>query len=95
MKIFAMMAALFLALSLYLAWTPDLSREALLQSYSRAGTYLVKVSDTEKTNLLRITGVLRDGLEERGCSSREGRESPRRIHSPKEADAEVLLPFLR
>jgi len=45
MKIFAMMAALFLALSLYLAWTPDLSREALLQSYSRAGTYLVKVGE--------------------------------------------------
>jgi pimeloyl-ACP methyl ester carboxylesterase len=45
MKIFAMMAALFLALSLYLAWTPDLSREALLQSYSRAGTSLVKVGE--------------------------------------------------
>jgi len=45
MKIFAMMAALVLALSLYLAWTPDLSREALLQSYSRAGTYLVKVGE--------------------------------------------------
>jgi pimeloyl-ACP methyl ester carboxylesterase len=45
MKIFAMMAALFLALSLYLAWTPDLSREALLQSYSRATTSLVKVNE--------------------------------------------------
>jgi pimeloyl-ACP methyl ester carboxylesterase len=45
MKTFALMAALFLALSLYLAWTPDLSREALLQSYSRAGTYPVKVGE--------------------------------------------------
>jgi len=45
MKFFAMMAALFLALSLYLAWTPDLSREALLQSYSRATTSLVKVNE--------------------------------------------------
>jgi hypothetical protein len=38
MKTFALMAALFLALSLFFAWTPDLTREALLQSYSRAGT---------------------------------------------------------
>jgi len=45
MKIFAMMAALVLALSLYLAWTPELSREALLQSYSRATTSLVKVNE--------------------------------------------------
>jgi len=45
MKTFQLMAALFLALSLYLAWTPDLSREALLQSYSRAGTYPVKVGE--------------------------------------------------
>ena len=45
MKIFAIMAALFLALSLYLAWTPELSREALLQSYSRATTSLVKVNE--------------------------------------------------
>ena len=45
MKTFALMAALFLALSLYLAWTPDLSREALLQSYSRAGTSLIKVGE--------------------------------------------------
>ena len=45
MKTFALMAALFLALSLYLAWTPDLSREALLQSYSGAGTYPVKVGE--------------------------------------------------
>ena len=45
MKTFAMMATLFLVLSLYLAWTPDLSREALLQSYSRAGTYPVKVGE--------------------------------------------------
>ena len=45
MKNFAMMAALFLALSFYLAWTPDLSREVLLQSYSRAGTSLVKVGE--------------------------------------------------
>ena len=45
MKTFALMAALFLALSLFLAWTPDLSREALLQSYSRAGTYPVKVGE--------------------------------------------------
>ena len=40
-----MMAALFIALSLYLAWTPDLSREALLQSYSRVGTSLIKVGE--------------------------------------------------
>jgi pimeloyl-ACP methyl ester carboxylesterase len=45
MNTFAMMATLFLVLSLYLAWTPDLSREALLQSYSRAGTYPVKVGE--------------------------------------------------
>ena len=45
MKTFALMAALFLALSLYLAWTPDLSREALLQSYSRAGTSLIKAGE--------------------------------------------------
>jgi pimeloyl-ACP methyl ester carboxylesterase len=45
MNTFALMATLFLALSLYLAWTPDLSREALLQSYSRAGTYPVKVGE--------------------------------------------------
>jgi pimeloyl-ACP methyl ester carboxylesterase len=45
MKTFAMMAALFIALSLYLAWTPDLSREALLQSYSRVGTSLIKVGE--------------------------------------------------
>jgi pimeloyl-ACP methyl ester carboxylesterase len=45
MKTFQLMAALFLALSLYLAWTPDLSREALLQSYSHAGTYPVKVGE--------------------------------------------------
>ena len=45
MKTFALMAALFLALSLFFAWTPDLTREALLQSYSRAGTYPVKVGE--------------------------------------------------
>ena len=45
MKTFALMTTLFLALSLFLAWTPDLPREALLQSYSRAGTYPIKVEE--------------------------------------------------
>ena len=38
MKAFAMLAALLVSVSLWLAWTPDLSRERLLQSYARAGT---------------------------------------------------------
>ena len=38
MKAFAMLAALLVSVSLWLAWTPDLSRERLLQSYVRAGT---------------------------------------------------------
>ena len=45
MKTFALMTTLFLALSLFLAWTPDVPREALLQSYSRAGTYPIKVEE--------------------------------------------------
>ena len=38
MKAFAMLAALLVSVSLWLAWTPDLARERLLQSYARAGT---------------------------------------------------------
>lgn len=38
MKVFAMLAALLVSVSLWLAWTPDLARERLLQSYARAGT---------------------------------------------------------
>lgn len=38
MKAFAMLSALLVSVSLWLAWTPDLSRERLLQSYARAGT---------------------------------------------------------
>ena len=38
MKLFATMAILLLTLSLWLAWTPDLPREQLLQSYAKAGT---------------------------------------------------------
>ena len=38
MTAFAMLAALLVSVSLWLAWTPDLSRERLLQSYVRAGT---------------------------------------------------------
>ena len=44
MKAFAMLAALFLSISLWLAWTPDLTREALLQSYTRPGTSFVPVA---------------------------------------------------
>jgi pimeloyl-ACP methyl ester carboxylesterase len=45
MKAFAMLAALFLTLSLWLAWTPDLSRERLLQSYAGTGTAQLMVRD--------------------------------------------------
>jgi len=45
MKAFAMLAALFLTLSLWLAWTPDLSRERLLQSYAGTGTAQLMVGD--------------------------------------------------
>jgi pimeloyl-ACP methyl ester carboxylesterase len=44
MKALAMLAALFLTVSLWLAWTPDLPREALLQSYARPGTSFVQVA---------------------------------------------------
>jgi len=33
-----MFLALLVSVSLWLAWTPDLPREQLLQSYARAGT---------------------------------------------------------
>jgi len=45
MKAFAMLAALFLTQSLWLAWTPDLSRERLLQSYAGTGTAQLMVGD--------------------------------------------------
>ena len=44
MKALAMLAALFLTVSLWFAWTPDLPREALLQSYARPGTSFVQVA---------------------------------------------------
>ena len=44
MKALAMLAALFLTVSIWLAWTPDLPREALLQSYARPGTSFVQVA---------------------------------------------------
>jgi pimeloyl-ACP methyl ester carboxylesterase len=39
------LTALLLAISLWLAWTPDLPRERLLQTYARAGTAQVVVAD--------------------------------------------------
>ena len=44
MKALAMLAALFLTVSIWLAWTPDLPREALLLSYARPGTSFVNVA---------------------------------------------------
>ena len=44
MKALAMLAALFLTVSLWLAWTPDLPHQALLQSYARPGTSFVQVA---------------------------------------------------
>lgn len=54
MKVFAMLAALFFSLSLWLAWTPDLTREALLHSYARPGTSFVEVAG--QTVFLQDTG---------------------------------------
>jgi len=45
MKAFAMLAALLVSVSLWLAWTPDLSRERLLQSYAGTGTAQLMVGD--------------------------------------------------
>ena len=43
MKLFATMAILLLTLSLWLAWTPDLPRQRLLQTYSQMGNATLQV----------------------------------------------------
>ena len=43
MKLFATMAILLLTLSLWLAWTPDLPRQRLLQTYSQVGNATLQV----------------------------------------------------
>ena len=45
MKLFATMALLALTLSLWLAWTPDLPRQSLLQTYSQVGNATLQVGE--------------------------------------------------
>jgi len=44
-KVFVMLLAVIVSVSLWLAWTPDLPREQLLQSYTKAGTAQLVVGE--------------------------------------------------